>query len=124
MEVLWRRYVAAAAVIASAACTNPIGPNYRRPDPGTLIVQVRDPSGAPIPNVWVYVELPNDVGGVFQEGTQTRADGIATHHYIPAGRRPVEIKPPPGYEVEGERKRHVDVVKGETVTTQFTLRRL
>jgi hypothetical protein len=119
-----RCYVVAAAVIASAACANPFGPNSRRPDPGTVVVQVRDQSGAPVPNVWVYVELPNDVGSVFLEGKPTQADGTVTHYYIPAGRRPVEIKPPAGYEAEGERRLEVDVVKGRSVTTQFTLRRM
>jgi hypothetical protein len=123
MEGHWRLSVLA-AVIASAACFNPLSPeNESRKDPGTVVAEVRDPSGAPIAGVWVYVELPNSIGSFFMEGSPTRADGKVRFQYIPAGRRPVEVKLPPGYSVEGERRRDVDVIKGQTVTTQFTLRR-
>ena len=120
-----RLHVVAAAVVASAGCVNLIGPSDdSRKDPGTLIVRVRDQSGAAVQNAWVYVELPNNVGSFFKEGTPTRADGTATFYYVPAGRRPVEIKVPAGYEPDGEVKHDVDVVKGQSVTTQFTLRRI
>jgi hypothetical protein len=124
MESTRCRYVLAAALAASAACVNPLGPDSERTrDPGTLVIRVRDVAGAPIAEVWAYVELPNNVGGFFWEGTPTRADGTATFYYVPAGRRTVEVRPPAGYSVEGPAKENVDMVKGKTVTAQFTLRR-
>jgi hypothetical protein len=38
------------------------------------------------------VELPNNVGSFFKEGAPTRADGTVKFYYVPAGRRPVEVK--------------------------------
>ena len=123
MEGNWRVYLLV-ALVASAACFNPLTPeNESRKDPGTVIVDVRDQSGAPIAGVWAYVELPNSVGSFFMEGSPTRADGTVRFQYIPAGRRLVEVKLPPGYSIDGEARRDVDVIKGQTVTTQFTLRR-
>ena len=118
------RMIVAAALIASAACVSPIGPGSNsRKDPGTLIVRVHDSSGAPIAGVWVYVELPNDVGSFFKEGTPTRADGSAAFFYVPAGRRSVEATLPAGFSAD-ELKRDVDVLKGQSVISQFTLQRL
>lgn len=125
MKVPFHCCLIATSLIAAIACVNPLGPDAQsRKDPGTLIVHVRDQSGAPVVNAWVYVELPNNIGSFFKEGTPTRGDGRATFCYVPAGRRPVEVKPPAGYGAAGELTREVDVVKGKSVTTQFTLRRL
>jgi hypothetical protein len=117
----WQRYIVAAAVIAATGCVNPIGPF--RPHP-SLVVQVRDLSGAPVPNAWVYVELPNRIGSFYKQGSPTRADGTVTFYDLPAGRRPVEVKPPAGYSAVDEVQRDVDIVEDETVTTQFALRRI
>ena len=116
------RCVVAAALIASAACFNPIGPANRK-DPGTRIAEVRNETGTPVPGVCVYVELPNSVGGFFTEGSPTRSDGTVRFQYVPSGRRPVEVKPPAGYSVVGRPKRDVDVINGKTVTIRFTVRR-
>ena len=119
-----RHALLAVTLLAAAGCENFIGPaNNNRKDPGTVIVQVRDTAGAPVTNVWVYIELPNSVGSTFWEGTPTSSDGQVTHRYIPAGRRMLEVKPPAGFTADAP-KHEVDVVKDKTVTTQFTLRRL
>lgn len=123
MEQTRYRYVLAVALSASA-CANPLAPDSARlKDPGTLVVQVRDTAMAPIEGVWVYVELPNDVGSTFWEGTPTRDDGKVTFHYIPAGSRTIEVRPPAGYVADGAAKREVQVVKGKTASAHFTLRR-
>ncbi len=124
MEQTRYRYVIAAALAASAACVNPLAPQSARlKDPGTLVVSVQDEGHQPLTGVWVYVELPNDVGSVFWEGTATGGDGKTTFHYVPAGTRMVEVKPSPGYSAVGPVKQEVQVLKGKTAATQFTLRR-
>ena len=124
MEQTRYRYVLAAALSASAACVNPLQPERARlKDPGTVIVTVRDADGEPLKGVWVYVELPNDVGTTLWEGTPTAGDGTVTFRYVPAGERTVEVKPPAAYSVDGSPKRRVTVVRGKTTTTQFTLQR-
>jgi hypothetical protein len=124
MSYLFRPVVLAAAAVSLAACANPVSPgNQARQDPGTVVVQVRDTAGAPVPNVWVYIELPNSVGSTFWEGTPTRSDGSVTMRYIPAGRRTVEVKPPAGFAADAP-KHEIDVRKDATVTTRFELRRL
>ncbi len=123
MERTRYRYVLAAALTASA-CVNPLGPDSARlKDPGTVVVTVRDETDEAVRGVWVYVELPNDIGSFFWEGTATDADGRAAFTYVPAGVRMVEVKPPAGYAAEGAAKHEVTVIKGGTVSTQFTLRR-
>jgi hypothetical protein len=119
-----RHALLAVALLTTAACDNLLSPAANnRKDPGTVIVQVRDTAGAPVTNVWVYIELPNSVGSTFWEGTPTRSDGQVTHRYIPAGRRMLEVKPPAGFAVDTPTQ-EVEVVKDATVTAQFTLRRL
>ncbi|HEX6974436.1 MAG TPA: carboxypeptidase-like regulatory domain-containing protein [Vicinamibacterales bacterium] len=94
-------------------------------DPGSLIVQVLDQDERPVSGVWVYVEMPNNIGSTFQEGTPTRADGTAMFYAVPSGTRRVEIRPvPAGFSAgpDGVMK-NVDVLKGQTVTTRFVLHR-
>ncbi len=123
MERTRYRYVLAAALSASA-CINPLGPDRARlKDPGTVVVTVRDETDEAVRGVWVYVELPNDVGSFFWEGTATDADGRVTFSYVPAGVRTVEVKPPAGYAAVGAAKRELTVLKGRTATALFTLRR-
>ena len=123
MERTRYRYVLAAALSASA-CVNPLEPDrVRLKDPGTVVVTVRDEAGEAVRGVWVYVELPNDIGSVFWEGIPTDADGRVTFMYVPAGVRMVEVKPPAGYAAVGAAKRELTVLKGRTATAQFTLRR-
>ena len=118
----FRRYLAV-PLLAIAGCGElPLEPPNRK-DPGTVIVQVRDTSGAAVAGAWVYIELPNSVGSTFWEGTATNGEGNVTHRIIPAGRRMLEVKPPAGFTADAP-KHEVDVVKDKTVTTQFTLRRL
>lgn len=117
------RYVLAAALSASA-CVNPLEPESARlRDPGTVVVTVRDEAGSAVRGVWVYVELPNDIGSFFWEGSPTDADGRVTFRYVPAGVRMVEVKAPTGYAAVGAAKRELTVVRGRTATAQFTLRR-
>ena len=112
------------SVALTAACKNFLEPGVpeNRRNPGTVVVRVADTSGAPVADVWVYIELPNSIGSTFWEGTPTKADGTATHRVIPAGRRSLEVRPPAGYAVEGSTRQEVDVVKDQTVSAQFTLR--
>ena len=89
----------ALAVIASARCSNPLngeGGLSVPKDPGTLVVRVRDQAAAPVQNVHVSVEMPNDVGSFFMVGASTQANGNMTFYYVPAGRRRVEVTLPPG----------------------------
>jgi hypothetical protein len=83
-------------------------------------VQVHDQDERPIEGVWIYVEMPNNVGSTFQEGTPTRVDGTATFYAVPAGTRRVDVKLPAGYSVGADGlTRQVDVQKGKTVSVQF-----
>ena len=111
----------AVSLLAIAGCESLLGPPNRK-DPGTVIVHVRDIDGAPIVNVWVYIELPNSVGSTFWEGSPTRPDGSVTHRVIPAGRRMLEVRPPAGYVADAPRQ-EIEVVKDKTTNAQFTLRR-
>lgn len=113
------------ALFVTSGCFNPFEPRVpdNRRDPGTVIVQVRDTVGAPVPGVWVYIELPNSVGSTFWEGTATNNDGRVTHRYIPAGRRMLEVKPPAGFAADVP-KQEIEVVKDQTTNASFTLRRL
>jgi hypothetical protein len=121
-----KKFATAVAILLTGACSQllePSGPLNRK-DPGTVVVRVVDASGAPVANVWVYIELPNSVGSTFWEGSPTRADGTVTHYVIPAGRRTVEIRTPPdGFTVVNGPRQEVDVVKDRTVSVVFTLQR-
>lgn len=122
-----RRSLPVVAVILSIGCLSPLYPDseYSGPkDPGQVIVQVRDQSTAPVRDAYVTVEMPNNVGSFFKEGAWTGADGIVRFFAVPAGRRPVEVKPPSGLSAGGEvLLREIDVVKGESVTVEFRLHR-
>src|SRR5688572_16025762 len=94
-----------------------------RVDPGTVVVTVRDTSGAAVAGAWVYIELPNNIGSTFWDGTATNGEGMVTHRYIPAGRRMLEVKPPAGFAADVP-KQEVEVIKDATVTAEFILRRV
>ena len=114
-------------VAAAAGCANLLGPDgsYLPTDPGTLVVRVRDQSGAPVPGARVSVELPNALGSVFMESSQTDSRGTHTFYYVPAGSRLVEVAPPSGFATgEAQLVQHVNVVKDESTTADFALVRL
>ena len=121
------RSVVALLVFAAVGCTNLLGPDgsYLPKDPGTLVVRVRDQSGAPVPGTGVAVEMPNSVGSFFTESSQTDSRGTHTFYYVPAGSRRVEVAPPSGFGASAAALiQKVDVVKGESTTADFVLVRL
>jgi hypothetical protein len=121
------RCVVTLLVLAAAGCANLLGPDgsYVPKDPGTLVVRVRDQSGSPVSGARVSVEMPNAVGSVFMESSQTDSRGTHTFYYVPAGSRLVEVAPPSGFTIgEAQLVQHVNVVKGEATTADFVLVRL
>jgi hypothetical protein len=99
------------------------GPDTIPKDPGTVVAQVADQSGAPMREVWVYVhDIPNSVGSTYSVGRATTSAGVAAIMGIPAGRHRVEVKPPNGYAVPDIVT--VDVVKAQSVTVAFVLAKL
>jgi hypothetical protein len=113
--------IVALALIVCVACEL-AGPETVPKNPGTVIARVADDSGAPLARVWVYVhDIPNAVGSTFSVGVPTNASGTSRIEAIPAGRRRVEVKPPPGY--AAPEAVAVDVVKGVAVTVAFALTR-
>jgi hypothetical protein len=119
------KYLLALMLLAAAGCGSPLNPEAGMAlpkDPGGLVVRIHDQDSAPVQGVWVYVEMPNNVGSTFQEGTPTRADGTATFYAVPAGTRRVDVTLPAGYSAGPDGlTRPVDVQKGRTVTIQFGL---
>jgi hypothetical protein len=113
----------AVSLLAIAGCGELLLEPPNRKDPGTVIVHVRDTSGAAVAGAWVYIELPNSIGSTFWEGTATNGQGNVTHRVIPAGRRMLEVKPPASFAAD-EPRQEVEVIKDRTVTAQFTLRRV
>ena len=114
--------ILAIALIISVACDLELaGPDTVPKDPGTVMASVTDDTGAPLARVWVYVhDLPNAVGSTFSVGVPTNAYGTSRIEAIPAGRRRVEVKPPPGYAAPAVTT--IDVVKSEAVTVAFVLK--
>lgn len=119
------RYLMALLLLAAAGCVSPLNPEAGMAlpkDPGRLDVQVHDQEARPVQGVWIYVEMPNNVGSTFQEGTPTRADGTATFYAVPAGTRRVDVTLPAGYSAGPDGlTRQVDVQKGKTVSVRFGL---
>jgi hypothetical protein len=117
------RSTLALMLLMAAGCVSPLNPEAGMPlprDPGDLVVHIQDQDGRPIEGVWIYVEMPNNIGSTFQEGTPTRADGNATFYAVPAGTRRVDVKLPAGFSAGADGvTRQVDVLKGRTVTIQF-----
>ena len=114
--------------LGSTGCGGLLGPSESGlstpKDPGKVIVQVRDLAGVAVRNAYVTVEMPNSIGSFFKEGSWTKANGTVTFHAVPAGRRPVEVKPPAGYSAgPAPLVRETDVVKGGSVTLEFRLAR-
>ena len=108
--------------LASGACNLMEDGTWVPEDPGTVAVSVRDQSGFPVRQALVEVEIPNDVGGVFQHGTRTDSDGRATIRSVPAGTRPVRITPPEGFSIDADRRvQLVEVRRHQTVSATFLL---
>jgi len=113
--------ILAIALIVCVAC-DLAGPETVPKDPGTVMASVTDEAGAPLERVWVYVhDLPNAVGSTYSVGTPTNAFGTSRIEAIPAGRRRVEVKPPPGYAAPAITT--IDVLKSQAVTVAFVLKR-
>ena len=122
------RWVTLLVVLASAGCSSLLGSEAGLSvpkDPGTIVVSVRDSSGNPIANVEVQVhDIPNSVGSTFSVSQRTDGRGMAEVTYIPAGRRRVEVKPPPGFRAAGDSLiQSIDVIKDSSVSLAFVLER-
>jgi hypothetical protein len=74
------RAVVVLLIFVPVGCMNLLGPDRGAvpKDPGTLVVRVRDQSGGPVSGASVSVEMPNSVGGVFTESSQTDSRGTHT----------------------------------------------
>ena len=121
MRMVIVTWILALALMACVAC-DLAGPETVPVDPGTVVAHVSDRSGAPLRDVWVYVHgIPNGAGTTFSVGVPTNASGTARIDAIPAGRRRVEVKPPPGYAAPDAASFEVDVVKGQIVAITLTL---
>ena len=127
MRMVVITWILALALMACVAC-DLAGPETVPVDPGTVVAQVSDRSGAPLRDVWVYVhDIPNSLGSTFSVGVPTDARGTARIDAIPAGRRRVEVKPPAGYAAPGAASFDVDVdviSGGQVVTITLTLEKI
>jgi hypothetical protein len=118
------RSILALLVLATVGCSNLLGPDgtYLPTNPGTLVVRVRDESGVPVPGARVSVEMPNAVGSLFTESSQTDSEGTHSFYYVPAGIRRVEVAPPSGFAASATSLiQDVEVVKGQSTTVDFAV---
>ena len=120
------RRVLLGVAFLTAACSGPLGSEAGLPvptDPGAVVVSVRDQADRPIPDVNVQVhDIPNSVGSTYSVGQRTDANGTVAIAAIPAGRRRVEVTPPPGFNgATSDLIKSVDVVKNATVAVSFVL---
>jgi hypothetical protein len=127
MPAIRRRIVLAIALL-SAGCSSLLGSEAGLPvpkDPGTLVVSVRDSRGSAIADVEVQVhDVPNSVGSTYSVSARTNRSGVVEITYIPAGRRRVEVKPPPGFRAAADSLiTPVDVIKDAAVTVAVVLNR-
>jgi hypothetical protein len=66
----------------------------------------------------------NGRSSTYSVGQRTNANGTVSISAIPAGRRRVEVTPPPGYSgAASELIKSVDVVKDASVAVSFVLSR-
>ena len=107
-----------AAGLSGCSATSPSTSDAR----GTIMVHVRDDTGAPLANVRVAVTQPNDLGSFFTVSSNTDENGMRTFWLIRTGQRPVEVTPPSGYTVgAGGPIQTVNVSKNTTTTVTFIL---
>jgi hypothetical protein len=123
-----RRRVVLGVALLSAGCSSLLGSEAGLPvpkDPGTLVVSIRDSGGSGIADVEVQVhDVPNSVGSTYSVSARTNRSGVVEITYIPAGRRRVEVKPPPGFRAAADSLiTPVDVIKDAAVTVAVVLNR-